>query len=297
MNKELAEILLAVYQDAKVAQEQDEAESYQAKEDGDMGWYYDLTIYIELADSCWALEKWEEAKQWYRHNARMTLEKRAWLSSNAPASYPFDATIHWEAATFTKAGELQLAREHIKKAIDHLVNTGRDQLALAGLALHAAQLDLPELSTHIREVIDARLELPGNTDLAITQARQQLHYEPAQVSLLLGKWEEFEKQTASFATAAQQVQNRPNEAFPEPLQAALVNASLGLSTLSALRAGTIDPETGRTTAHKAFENAMVGFYQFSGYLDVNTYFMRLNTRFADELALGKAINPNPFADE
>jgi hypothetical protein len=111
-----------------------------------------------------------------------------------------------------------------------------------------------------------------------------------------GRWDEFEEELKAFEEGARLVEGNPGLAFPEPLQGALASASRGMRALSALRAGGAGNESARETARAAFEEAMSGFYEFGGQVDWNVYFMRLNTRFADDLVSGRPPNPNPFAD-
>jgi len=297
MNRELRELLETDYQYGLEAIAADEAEARAAKESGDLAAYFDLTVNPLFPDTCWALEKWDEAKKHYRHNAEAMTKARAWHAKHSGPDYPIEELSASEASTLIKAGKLSAGREHLKRTIALLRDRPGSSLVLSSLGLHGAQAGLPDLATHARSVIEARLELPGESTKAARQARESLHYEPAEVCLLLGRWDEFKEELDKLTAACQIVQGKPEMAFPSPLQEALVAASLGLSALASLQSRNIKPELGQQQARQAFEEAMVHFHHFNGEVDSNIYFMRLNTRFADELAANRPLNPNPFADE
>ena len=294
MIEELARLLQTEYQYAVEAQIVDAAEAEVARTSGQMESYFDLALYLQLADICWALERWDEAKHWYLHNAQVLLEKHAWRARYGEADRVGIGIADWEASALVKAGQLQAGRKHMQQAIEMWRGQAGSELALTQLGLHAAQAGWHEFALYALRVIEARQELPGGTGAAASQARRRLHYEPAQVNLLLGRWDGFGKAVEELAEGERLVEGRPGLAFPAPLQAALAAASRGLRTLAALHAGTLEPEQGRQMARQAFEEAMLHFYQFDGQIDWNLYFMRLNTRFADELAAGQPINPIPF---
>ncbi|MEP0916983.1 hypothetical protein NC981_09135 [Leptolyngbya sp. DQ-M1] len=297
MNEELKEILQTHYQYGTGARIANAAEAEVALQEDDMPYYFDLNLNIELADSCWALERWDEAKYWYRHNARVMLEQRNWHLEHSGPNYPIEATSDWMSSTFIKAGDLEVGQKLLDRAIAYWKDEPDAQLVLTRLGLHAAQANLAELAKYAACIIAARQELPGGTGSNIDQARKILHYEPAQVSLLLGQWDEFLENTNVFSQGARLVEDSPSLAFPDPMQNALVSASYGLQTLALLYVGEIELERGRELARQAFEEAMLHFYRFSGQVDWNLYFMRLNTRFADELAASHTLNPNPFASD
>lgn len=296
MNKELKEVLETEYRYGMEARTEDAAQAEVALREGDQAHYFDLSMNLSLAEACWALEKWDEAKHWYRHNARVMLEQRAWHAVHSGPDYPKEATSDWLATTIIKAGDLEAGREHLKRVIAYWQSQAENNLVLTRLGLHAAQSGLAELAKHAHAIIEARLELEGGDGEDAGRARQALHYEPAQVNLMLGRWDEFQKAIEELTKGEQLVEGKPGLAFPAPLQEALVAASRGLRTLASIKAGTIEPKPGQEAARQAFEEAMLNFYNFSGQMDWNLYFMRLNTRFADELAAGQPLNPNPFAD-
>ena len=295
MNEDLKDPLMTNYRYELEAQAADDDAAEPARHAGEMDRYFDLSLHLQLPDTCWAMEKWDEARHWYRHNARILMEKRAWHAEHADPDYPTEELSDWEAVTFIKAGHLDEGREHVHRAVSYWQREPASNLVLTALALHAAQAGVPELSKHVSSIVEARLELPGEPDKEARRARELLHYEPAQVSLLLGQWDDLQKHLRQLGEAERLIQGKPEAAFPNPLQQALVSAFRGLTALASLHAGEIDRETGRQTARQAFEDALSNFYQFSGRPDYNVYFMRLNTRFADEMAAGLPINPNPFA--
>jgi hypothetical protein len=297
MIEELKQLLQGDYQYAVEAQIADDAEAEAARKAGQMPTYFDLALHLQLADACWALEKWDEAKHWYRHNARVLMERRAWRTEYGGPEAQTEGISDWEASTLIKAGDLEHGRDRLQRAIDYWRSQPDSELRLTGLGLHAAQAGLPELATCVLSIIDARQQLPGSSSQAATRARKLLHYEPAQVSLMLGRWDEFQRDIVALAEGERLVAGKTELAFPEPLQDALVAASRGLRALASIYTGETEPTEGQEGARQAFEEAMLNFYRFSGQIDWDLYFMRLNTRFAAELAAGQPLNPNPFADD
>src|SRR5262245_10722002 len=99
MNKPLQEILETEYRYGLEARREDEVAAEAALQEGDQAYYFDLAINQSLAEVCWALEKWDEAKHWYRHNARVMLEQRAWHAEHSGPNYPREATSDWLAST------------------------------------------------------------------------------------------------------------------------------------------------------------------------------------------------------
>ena len=293
MNEELKQLLETAYGYEIAAQTEDDAEAEVARKAGAMEAYFDLSMHLTLPDTCWALEKWDEAKHWYRHNAKVIVEKRQWHAQHSGPDYPIEAMLDLEAMTIVKAGDLDQGREYIRRAIEHWLKKPGNQLVLTKLGLHAAQAGMDDLAQHALAVIEARQALPGAKEAE--QARKSLHYEPAQVNLMLGRWNEFEQDVKALELVAQQVAGSGTLVFPEPLQVALLAASRGFRALLNIRTG--DAEVQRQNARTAFEEAMLNFYKFSGRVEWNLYFMRLNTRFADELAVGQQIKVNPFTDE
>lgn len=294
MNEELKDVLETAYQYEIAAQVEDDAEAEVARKAGAMPAYFDLSLHLTLPDHCWALEKWDEAKRWYRHNSSVIVEKRAWYTQHGSPDYPIDAISDQEACTIIKAGDLKNGRKHLALAFKHWLNEPANHLVRSKLGLHAAQAGVPELATHALAIIDARQALPGAGSKTADEVRKLLHYEPAQVDLMLGRSSEFQNNIKTLERAQQLLAGEASLVFPEPLQTALVAALRGLQELANIHAG--EPEVSRKKARDAFEEAMLYFYRFSGSVDWNLYFMRLNTRFADELAAGQQVNPNPFAD-
>lgn len=296
MNEELGGLLESDYRQEVEAQTADYAEAEESRQSGAMADYFDLMTHVNLPDTCWALEKWDEAKRVYRENARVMTEARAWHAKHSGPNYPLEERSDLAAANVVKAGDLTAGREHLKRAVAYRLTRKPNALVLSMLGLHAAQAGLPELAAHAKSVVTARQELPGGEGAEAGRARELLHYEPAQVNLLLGGWDEFQENVKAFEEGAKLVEGNPGLAFPEPLQQALVAASRGMAALAGLRAGASESKAARDAAGAAFEEAMLGFYKFGGGVDWNLYFMRLNTRLADDLAAGREPNPNPFAD-
>ncbi|HKG62313.1 MAG TPA: hypothetical protein VKB05_21310 [Pyrinomonadaceae bacterium] len=294
MNEELKQLLETAYQYELAAQTEDDAEAEVARKAGAIEAYFDLSLHLTLPDTCWALEKWDEAKHWYRHNAKVIVEKRQWHAQHSGPGYPIEAMSDLEAMTIVKAGDLDQGREYITRAIEHWLKEPGNQLVLTKLGLHAAQAGMDDLAQHALATIEARQALPGATSKEAEHARKLLHYEPAQVNLMLGRWNEFQRDVQALELVEQQVTGAGSLVFPEPLQLGLLSASRGLRALLSIPAG--EPEVQRKNARLAFEEAMLNFHKFSGRVEWNLYFMRLNTRFADELAVGQQIKVNPFND-
>ena len=97
------------------------------------------------------------------------------------------------------------------------------------------------------------------------------------------------KDAGELSEVARLVEGSHGIAFPVPLQNALVCASRGLKIVASMYTDEIEPELGQEAAKQAFEESMLHFYHFSGRVDCNLYFMRLNTRLADELAAGRTL--------
>jgi hypothetical protein len=77
----------------------------------------------------------------------------------------------------------------------------------------------------------------------------------------------------------------------------MVAASDGLRWLGDSHAATGNRPAAGDASRRAFEEAMLHFARFSGRLDHNVYFMRLNTRLVDDIAAGRPPEPNPFATD
>jgi hypothetical protein len=296
-NKELKKELEEIYDYGMEAHVDDAKEAAEAQESGDMPGYFDLSLNLELADTCWALEKWEEAKHWYRHNARIMLMQYEWHKKYSGLDYPHDGSSDWMAGMLIKAGDLSEGRKHLERAIEFWKAQKGSDLVLSALGLHAAQIGVEELSGYANSITDAREELIEADEPTIRKAGSLINYEPAQVNLLLGKWDEFLSNTEQLNDNIELIKGFDQLVFPEPMQKALIAASQGLISLASLYKREIDPDPGSENAKNSFEEAMVNFYNFSGRIDSNVYFMRLNTRFADELAKNSPLIPNPFASD
>ncbi len=296
MIEALRQQLETEYRYAVEAQADDDAEAVSAREAGDMPTYFDLALHMQLADVCWSLEKWDEAKHWYRHNARVMKERRRWRAEHLSPESQSEGISDWEASTFIKAGDLQAGHEYLKRAIAYWRDQPNSELRLTAMGLHAAQAGLPELATYAASVISARQELPGGNGEAAGQARKLLHYETAEVHLLLGRWDGLLAEMKALKEGQRLAEGNPNLIFPEPLQTALLAASRGLQILVALHGKEVAQDQGRQTAKHAFEEAMLNFYKFSGQVAWDLYFMRLNSRLVDDLADGRTPDVNPFAN-
>jgi hypothetical protein len=290
MKAELRNALQAEYRVAAQAQVEEADEAQAARKSGDMPEYFDLMRCLLLADLCWALEKWDDAKRWYRHNARILGEQREWFAKRGE---PRELRTDWEATSLVKAGEIESGRERLRAAVEQELKADDSQIVLTELGLHSAQVGLPELTRHVDLIVEARAMLPGGSGEAAQRARRVLHYEPAQVALLMGRWDDFSKEVATLADAAALVKGKKASAFPAHLQKALVATSAGFQLLLSLRQSPSEPV--RQRAREAFEEAILQFYRFGGQWDHDTYFMRLNTRITDDLAAGRSPNVNPFA--
>lgn len=295
MTDELRSLLESAYQQGIKARIEDDAEALSARESGDMSTYFDLSLRRRLADVCWSLEKWDEASQLYRRNAQILAERRAWRSKKPELDT--SGISDWEAVTSVKAGDLETGRAQLRQAIDHWKGQQGSELTLSELGLHAAQAQSLDLAHYATSVVAARLELSGGTSEAATQARRLLHYEPVQIALLLGRWDQFGQEIEQLNEAERLVKKSRELVFPEPLQLALLAACRGFRAIASVHGGGSSRDRGRNTARQAFEEAMLHFYRFNGQVSWDLYFMRLNTRLVDEAAAGRPLNPNPFADD
>lgn len=296
MKRELRTILEAQYHEDVEWKDKNEREAEAARRAGNEEQYLELAVHTRLPDTCWALERWDEARQWYRHNARVLMERHAWHAKHPDPDYPLDGLLDWEAITLIKAGDLKQGRPHLEKAITHVRKEPDAELGLSELGLHAAQAGVNRLAKYAIEVDRAREELPGGKSKAGKTIRTLLRYEPAQVALLLGQWDTLQDHLKELAVAERLVDQHPGQAYPEPLERALVAAIQGLRATEELRQGAVAPKAGRDVARHAFGEAMLHFFEFGGRTDWNTYFMRLNCQLADDLADGREPNPNPFAE-
>lgn len=163
--------------------------------------------------------------------------------------------------------------------------------------LHAAQAGLADLAHNASAAVEARNELDGEETKAAKRIRELLQYEASEVALLLGRWDDLQSSLEAVAEAEQLVKKHSANALPKVLQQALLDSVRGLRVLVEMKSGRSDLNSGRSDARDFFESAMLGFYKFMGGTDWNTYFMRLNTRFADALAEGRPLNVNPFAED
>ena len=297
MNIELKKLLLTDFRYAKEAYEADSIEAENALKSKDMVSYYDYSLNLTLADTSWALGKLDEAKTFYQHNSKILLQKRAWHTEHSHSNYPIDAILDWEASTFIKSGNLETGKTYLKRAINYWNNRSGNYLVLTKLGLHAAQAGLEEEAQYANTVIKARLELSGSNSIIAQEVRKMLHYEPAQIQLLLGNWNLFNQEIEKFKRVEQLIkENKGLIAFPDALQKALIAAMKGLTLIALMHNNSIEIDTIKHTSIQAFEEAMLYFYEFNGQIDWNIYFMQLNKIIVNQLITSRKINPNPFAD-
>ena len=294
MNEELKANLESIYQYALEAQEADREEAANAMKEGQMATYFDLSLCLQLADTCWALEKWEEADKWYKHNAKIFEERRKWYTENNKNRSSLDELLDWEATTLVKAGMLDAGKERLKEAINFFKRREGKEIVLTVLGLHAAQAGIKELLVDTATVIAIREELPGINDPVAVKARKQLHYELAEAALLSGNTKAFTGEAAKLYDAATPVKLKPGTAYPVPVQDALIAAAEGMQILASLLSGDAD-QAAADKAKQSFEKAMLDFFRFSDLVDHDLYFMRLNTLLVDQVMSGKTIDPNPFS--
>jgi hypothetical protein len=297
MEKRLRTLLEQIYQEEYAEATHNDAEAEEARQAGDISRAFDLTIRLRFADVCWALERWSEARHWYRHTAHILLKRRAWHARHSGPDYPLDELSDWEAPALVKAGHLEAAQQYLEQAVAYWQTQPESQLVLARLGLYAAQAQMPHLAPLALEAVAVRQELLVGGNATARRVRTLLHYEPAQVALLLGRWDELQTRLEPLTEAERLLHGRRILTFPRPLQQALLAAARGLDQMLAMRHNRVELEAGRAAATTAFEQAMLDFYTFNGDIDHHTYFMRLNTRLADDLAAQRLLNPNPFTTE
>lgn len=296
MKNELAAILEQERLYAADAREADEREAAAARATGDMPRAFDLSTCLVLADVSWALEDWAEARRWYAHNADVLIEARAWHGEHSGQDYPQEAAWDWEAATLVKAGRVSEGRDRLAEAIAYRREQPGSELVVAHLALHAAQVGNASLAGLIEPALTSRQEAAEVADGSELQlVRAGLHYEPAQVRLLLGDWHGFREELERLEEATRILGDAAGRVYPPEIERATVAAARGFRAVSELEAQTIEPELGARQARDAFESAMVAFHRVTGWVAPELYFMRLNVRLADQLGREEPLDPNPFA--
>jgi len=289
--KALRRILETQYRHDAEWAERNQAEAEEARRNGDVEGYLTLARHGRLPDTCWALELWDEARSAYRHNAAVLTERRGLLERSDPEEL-IDELIDEEAATLVKAGHLERGRVCLERAMDHFGDDPDWEVIRAELGLYAAQAGRRDLARHAGEALEARAELSEQSSREARLVVGSLQYESAQAAVLLGDWERAREELERAARVQEIVEQRPGRAFDPSLEEAIAAALRGLSELALLRERRGD--AGSARAH--FEAAMLAFYRFEDSTDVNTYFLRLNTRLADDLAAGREPDPNPFAE-
>jgi len=296
MNKELKTILEAEYQEDISWQLKNEAQAKRARQTGNEAEYFDFAFHERLPDTCWALERWDESRHWYLHNALILTAAREWHKLHSEPDFPIEQFLDREATTHIKAGKLAEGRELLKKAIAYWKKEVEPELVLSELCLHAAQAGLSRLAHHASAAVEARKLLGVEKSKAAKRIRELLQYEAAEAALLLGQWDQLESSLDTVAEVEQLIKKHSINALPKFLQQALLDSIRGLRVLFEMKSGRTDLNSGKADARVFFEDAMLGFYKFMGGTDWNTYFMRLNTRLAENLADGRAIDANPFAE-
>lgn len=301
MNNILRSHLELIYAEDVEWQQQNRGLAAQSHQAGDRATALDYSLHKRLPDTCWALERWDEARYWYRHNAQVFVERRLWHTAHSGPEYPLDELVDWEATTFIKAGYLRKGGTYLERAIAHWQQQTGAELILTELGLHAAQAGQEHLVSVTSAIVTARQSLLMGDDPYTTRAAQLLHYEPAQVALLLQQWDGLDHCLSQLEEANQLINEYHLDVFPEPLQKAILAAGEGLQHLLRLKtlrlqitSEVLSVTCGRAIA--AFEQAMGYFYEFDQRLDYHLYFMRLNTRLARDMAQGQVLNPNPFIE-
>jgi hypothetical protein len=281
MNQELKEVLEEIYKYAKEAQMEDHQEAETAYNEGDMQRYFDLSLYLQLSDCCWALEKWDEADYWYNHNARIFKERREWLIMQGKPDEEINTLLDWEAATCIRAGWIREGSQLLQEAIPYFQKKPGNEIVLTMLGLHAAQAGLNDLSRYGKSVISLRNQMVAES--AINEPFQNLlHYEPAMCALLLQDVDTFIREIGVLESVKSIFVNQHEKSLPADLHSALVAASEGFIAMADSYKGNKDPGCLEEAVHW-FELGMLHFYKFSGQLDSDIYFMRLAGRLARQL--------------
>ncbi len=284
MTAEFKKILDEIYFYAGEAQHEDIKEAETAFIAGNMPVYFDLNINIQLADVCWALEKWDEAKQWYEHNAQLMMKRRMWHLKFSEPDYPLDINADWEAATLVKAGHHNSATESIEKALSYWALQPSSQEIIIQLALHAAQIGLKNLAEN------TILNLKDNNGNAVNEL--ELQFVKLEILLLMQQWTEFHDSLKPFQEAVRQYRNK--DLSDDSILQSLFEVSSGFDALDSLRVSPMDDKTLVEKAKFSFENAMFHFYNYTGYVGGYVYFMRLNARIAEEY-WGKKVLQNTLS--
>lgn len=285
MISQLKTILEEIYFYAVEARQEDVKEAESAFTSGNMPLYFDLNINLQLADVCWALEKWDEAKYWYEHNAQMMMKRRNWHKKFSEPEYPVDINADWEASTFIKAGHLQTGIDTVQKALHYWEKQPSPNDVLVQLILLAAQIGLKEFSLQCLERLSS-IKSNGINEL-------EINFVKLQVLLLTSQWNEFQPELIHFDDTIQKSQN--DNLSNETINMAFSEASAGFKALARLQTGEGISTDNVQIAGNSFENAMIYFYKHTGLVSGYVYFMRLNTRFTEALASGNLIKPLPFS--
>lgn len=295
MNTKLKTTLMALYQEDQAWQIRNSDEAAKFYEAKNFTAYLDLSLHLRLPDTCWALGKWDEAYYWYRHNANIFTEYQNLYKANNQSNQSSYELIDCKATTFIKAGFLDTGYHYLEDAIVYWQNQSEPQLVLSQLGLHAAQIGANQFSHFATLAAEARQILPGPLYKPAKRIRSILHYEPSQVALLQQNWQTFEYETEKINEIKSLLEVVTEPVFPIHLHNALFAAIQGLYHVSSLHKASEPKNDLYLNAKNAFEQAMFEFYNFSGYLDWNVYFMRLNISLIDDIMESRKLLLNPFA--
>lgn len=293
MQQDLRDLLEAQYREDIEMQRANDEDVQRARRSGDQVEVLQKSLHLRLPDTCWALEKWDEARRWYRLNAQVWVDQRAFYASDP--TYPHDEALDWEAEALVKAGDLSRGLDFIRRAVQHLEGDESAGIIRSRLALFATQTGDSSFESLIGEVVEAREWFATGKSGSARKARESLHYEFAQAALMQSRWADFERHVSVLSEGRNLVAAADDMAYEPALQAALVAAAEGLEVLAKLRS---NPTHARELADRGkarFEDAMLEFIDILGAADHHTYFMRLNTRLIDDLLNGREMNFNPYA--
>jgi len=293
MNEALNLALAAMYSEDCAWQRRNDAEAAKQKARGNEVAAIDLRLHRRLPDTCWALGRWQEARRWYRHNAALLAERRVWHAAHSGPDYPHDELSDWEVITSVKAGLLDEARVQLGRAIAYWQPQPDSAPTLVELGLHAAQIGDERWRGLLDALVDARADQLLDSGAGARREGRMLSYEPLQVGLLLSQWELITAQLQAGAGLRRAAQQGARMLFAEPLQQASLRAIAGIEELLKLQTGAVGGDVAQ--ARLQFEAAAAHFFELNASPDPAVYFMRLNTLLADDIAAGRALDPNPFA--
>ncbi len=277
----------------------------EALREGDMLGYFSWREEWRLPDIYWALERYGEAKQWYRHNAQNFIESRQWEEAHLDEinadlqrkGYDFEHSMGVsprEAATFVKAGMMERGREFLRRAYEYeKERAGAASAAMRRLALQAAQVGMKDLADRAMTLDkEGRGPAPEPKEIGQTWDEVVSSTWDAEKAFLLGDYQVCEHELEKVL-GREQFLHSAGEVDTE--------GELFFATAYGLRAvlDMLGEREGKGTLYKKavehLEQAMHLCLRVA--FDEELYFLRLYTLMGLDILEGRTPNPNPFAGD